>query len=126
MDAVDFNMDTTFSVATNQFMNGINSNDIKDEKQTTKVNTLCLMLAKEELLPTVNEVVKSLDEYTDYYKGVIDYTSGVDQMNQEIKAGNLEDKLQELLDGSKKINDGTIKLNTELQKFYLVGYTRKI
>ena len=47
-------------------------------------------------------------------------------MNQEIKAGNLEDKLQELLDGSKKINDGTIKLNTELQKFYLVGYTRKI
>ncbi len=118
MDAVDFNMDTTFSVATNQFMNGINSNDIKDEKQTTKVNTLCLMLAKEELLPTVNEVVKSLDEYTDYYKGVIDYTSGVDQMNQEIKAGNLEDKLQELLDGSKKLNDGTIKLNTELQEFY--------
>lgn len=118
MDAVDFNMDTTFSVATNQFMNGINSNDIKDEKQTTKVNTLCLMLAKEEILPTVNEVVKSLDEYTDYYKGVIDYTSGVDQMNQEIKAGNLEDKLQELLDGSKKLNDGTIKLNTELQKFY--------
>lgn len=118
MDAVDFNMDTTFSVATNQFMNGINSNDIKGEKQTTKVNTLCLMLAKEELLPTVNEVVKSLDEYTDYYKGVIDYTSGVDQMNQEIKAGNLEDKLQELLDGSKKLNDGTIKLNTELQEFY--------
>lgn len=118
MDAVDFNMDTTFSVATNQFMNGINSNDIKDEKQTTKVNTLCLMLAKEELLPTVNEVVKSLDEYNDYYKGVIDYTSGVDQMNQEIKAGNLEDKLQELLDGSKKLNDGTIKLNTELQEFY--------
>lgn len=111
MDAVDFNMDTTFSVATNQFMNGINSNDIKDEKQTTKVNTLCLMLAKEELLPTVNEVVKSLDEYNDYYKGVIDYTSGVDQMDQEIKAGNLEDKLQELLDGSKKLNDGTIKLN---------------
>ena len=33
------------------------------------------MLAKEELLPTVNEVVKSLDEYNDYYKGVIDYTS---------------------------------------------------
>lgn len=118
MDAVDFNMDTTFSVATNQFMNGINSNDIKDEKQTTKVNTLCLMFAKEELLPTVNEVVKSLDEYNDYYKGVIDYTSGVDQMDQEIKAGNLEDKLQELLDGSKKLNDGTIKLNTELQKFY--------
>ena len=118
MDAVEFNMYTTFSVATNQFMNGINSNDIKDEKQTTKVNTLCLMLAKEELLPTVNEVVKSLDEYTDYYKGVIDYTSGVDQMNQEIKAGNLEDKLQELLDGSKKLNDGTIKLNTELQEFY--------
>lgn len=118
MDAVDFNMDTTFSVATNQFMNGINSNDIKEEKQTTKVNTLCLMLAKEELLPTVNEVVKSLDEYNDYYKGVIDYTSGVDQMDQEIKAGNLEDKLQELLDGSKKLNDGTIKLNTELQKFY--------
>lgn len=115
MDAVDFNMDTTFSVATNQFMNGINSNDIKEEKQTTKVNTLCLILAKEELLPTVNEVVKSLDEYNDYYKGVIDYTSGVDQ---EIKAGNLEDKLQELLDGSKKLNDGTIKLNTELQKFY--------
>lgn len=118
MDAVDFNMDTTFSVATNQFMNGINSNDIKDEKQKTKVNTLCLMLAKEELLPTVNEVVKSLDEYNDYYKGVIDYTSGVDQMDQEIKAGNFEDKLQELLDGSKKLNDGTIKLNTELQKFY--------
>jgi membrane protein-like protein len=118
MDAVDFNMDTTFSVATNQFMNGINSNDIKDEKQKTKVNTLCLMLAKEELLPTVNEVVKSLDEYNDYYKGVIDYTSGVDQMDQEIKAGNLEDKLQELLDGSKKLNDGTIKLNTELQEFY--------
>lgn len=118
MDAVDFNMDTTFSVATNQFMNGINSNDIKDEKQTTKVNTLCLMFAKEEILPTVNEVVKSLDEYNDYYKGVIDYTSGVDQMDQEIKAGNLEDKLQELLDGSKKLNDGTIKLNTELQKFY--------
>ena len=118
MDAVDFNMDTTFSVATNQFMNGINSNDIKDEKQTTKVNTLCLMFAKEELLPTVNEVVKSLDEYNDYYKGVIDYTSGVDQMDQEIKAGNFEDKLQELLDGSKKLNDGTIKLNTELQKFY--------
>lgn len=118
MDAVDFNMDTTFSVATNQFMNGINSNDIKDEKQKTKVNTLCLMLAKEELLPTVNEVVKSLDEYNDYYKGVIDYTSGVDQMDQEIKAGNLEDKLQELLDGSKKLNDGTIKLNTELQGFY--------
>lgn len=118
MDAVDFNMDTTFSVATNQFMNGINSNDIKDEKQTTKVNTLCLMFAKEELLPTVNEVVKSLDEYNDYYKGVIDYTSGVDQMDQEIKAGNLEDKLQELLDGSKKLNDGTIKLNTELQEFY--------
>lgn len=118
MDAVDFNMDTTFSVATNQFMNGINSNDIKEEKQTTKVNTLCLMLAKEELLPTVNEVVKSLDEYNDYYKGVIDYTSGVDQMDQEIKAGNFEDKLQELLDGSKKLNDGTIKLNTELQKFY--------
>lgn len=115
MDAVDFNMDTTFSVATNQFMNGINSNDIKEEKQTTKVNTLCLILAKEELLPTVNEVAKSLDEYNDYYKGVIDYTSGVDQ---EIKAGNLEDKLQELLDGSKKLNDGTIKLNTELQKFY--------
>lgn len=118
MDAVDFNMDTTFSVATNQFMNGINSNDIKDEKQTTKVNTLCLMLAKEELLPTVNEVVKSLDEYNDYYKGVIDYTSGVDQMDQEIKAGNLENKLQELLDGSKELNDGTIKLNTELQEFY--------
>lgn len=118
MDAEDFNMDTTFSVATNQFMNGINSNDIKEEKQTTKVNTLCLMLAKEELLPTVNEVVKSLDEYNDYYKGVIDYTSGVDQMDQEIKAGNFEDKLQELLDGSKKLNDGTIKLNTELQKFY--------
>lgn len=118
MDAVDFNMDTTFSVATNQFMNGINSNDIKEEKQTTKVNTLCLMLAKEGLLPTVNEVVKSLDEYNDYYKGVIDYTSGVDQMDQEIKAGNFEDKLQELLDGSKKLNDGTIKLNTELQKFY--------
>lgn len=118
MDAEDFNMDTTFSVATNQFMNGINSNDIKDEKQTTKVNTLCLMFAKEELLPTVNEVVKSLDEYTDYYKGVIDYTSGVDQMDQEIKAGNLEDKLQELLYGSKKLNDGTIKLNTELQEFY--------
>lgn len=118
MDAVDFNMDTTFSVATNQFMNDINSNDTKDEKQTTKVNTLCLMFAKEELLPTVNEVVKSLDEYNDYYKGVIDYTSGVDQMDQEIKAGNLEDKLQELLDGSKKLNDGTIKLNTELQEFY--------
>lgn len=118
MDAVDFNMDTTFSVATNQFMNGINSNDIKDEKQTTKVNTLCLMLAKEELLPTVNEVVKSLDEYNDYYKGVIDYTSGVDQMDQEIKAGNLENKLQELLDGSKELNDGTIKLNTVLQEFY--------
>lgn len=118
MDAVDFNMDTTFSVATNQFMNGINSNDIKDEKQTTKVNTLCLMLAKEELLPTVNEVVKSLDEYNDYYKGEIDYTSGVDQMDQEIKAGNLENKLQELLDGSKELNDGTIKLNTELQEFY--------
>lgn len=118
MDAVDFNMDTTFSVATNQFMNGINLNDIKDEKQTTKVNTLCLMLAKEELLPTVNEVVKSLDEYNDYYKGVIDYTSGVDQMDQEIKAGNLENKLQELLDGSKELNDGTIKLNTELQEFY--------
>lgn len=118
MDAEDFNMDTTFSVATNQFMNGINSNDIKEEKQTTKVNTLCLMLAKEEILPTVNEVVKSLDEYNDYYKGVIDYTSGVDQMDQEIKAGNLENKLQELLDGSKELNDGTIKLNTELQEFY--------
>lgn len=89
-----------------------------DENKETKIQTLCLNLALNDLKDKVNEAVTKLNSYKEFYEGLNTYTGSIDYMASQIKDQELVAKLQELVSGATEINNGTKELDEKLNSFY--------